>query len=256
MQSIYFQNKVGQINDKFMFLVYFCPVFIIKENNFLWRNSNPNSVSSTFLLELHFIKENDRFSSEIFEKYSMFFSNIDNFDFKVSFFPTMMDQKSINCCTILKPEAKGCDSMLCFVCKCRSQGANSFQDIKTFTINKSNLIFGISPLHALLNFTKFLIFNISVKLNSFTKEELNNLLENKFNIKFSEVEHGFGSKITGNVARLFFKDLESFSHTIPVPINAVEDINIILNLIRQSEPVDKQFYLAVSSRIKHYLNIY
>ena len=145
----------------------------------------------------------------------------------------MMDQKSINYCTILKPEAKGCDSKLCFMFKCRSKGA-----IKTFTINKSNLIFVISSFHVLLNFTKFLIVNVSVNLNSLTKEQPNNLLENKFNIKFSEVEHGFKSKITRNLARLFFKDLESFSHTIPVPINVVEDKNIILYLIRQREPVD------------------
>ena len=30
LQSIYFQNEVDQIDDKFMFLVYYCPVFIKK----------------------------------------------------------------------------------------------------------------------------------------------------------------------------------------------------------------------------------
>ena len=113
--------------------------------------------------------------------------------------------------------------------------------------------FGISPLHALLNLTKFLIFNVSAKINSFTKEQLNSLLQNKYKIKFAEVEHGFGSKITGNVARLFFKDIEAFSSVIIVPIHIVEDINIILNLIRQCNPVDKQFYSSVASRIKNFL---
>lgn len=255
MQSINFQSIEDQIDDKFMFLVYFCPLFIKRKDIFLWKNPNPNSVNSTLLLELNFIKENDAFSADCYQKYKSFFADDANFDFRVCFFPTMMDQKAINSCTLLKPGAKGCDTKKCFLCNKRTCGENSFQNFNKQTkCVKENLVFGISPLHALLNFTKFIIFNVSSELNGYSKEQLNSKLEEKYKIKFSEVQHGFGTKITGNVARLFFADRSSFAETISLPISFINDANAVLEMIRQTEAADRDIYSSTAQRLCKFLS--
>ena len=43
-------------------------------------------------------------------------------------YPTMIDQKSIDACTLLKPGDKGVDSQRCYLCGKRSSGDNSFQN--------------------------------------------------------------------------------------------------------------------------------
>ena len=105
--------------DVLLFLVYIVPVFIKFKGDFIWKNPEPNSVQSVILLEFHFLKENDHFSSSCFKKYLDIFNNESLWPFRVVFFPTMMDQKSINSCTTLKPGAKGYDSHRYYLCDLR-----------------------------------------------------------------------------------------------------------------------------------------
>ena len=145
-------------------MIGFIPLLLFDHNeSILWKNSNPNSTENFFPLEIIFEKENDLLTSNLFKKYMRFFSEKHNFDFTLIVLPTMMDQKSINACCILKEGAKGVDTHLCYLCSLRSSGQNSFQNLnKEYSVNDEFLIFGISPLHAMLNVTNFIIYNISL----------------------------------------------------------------------------------------------
>lgn len=50
------------------------------------------------------------------------------------------------------------------------------------------------------------MFNASFEFNGYSEDQLNSKLKEKYKIKFSEIKHGFSTKITDNVARLFFAD--------------------------------------------------
>ena len=197
------------------------------------------SVNSIKPLEIYFLKENDHFSNKILKKYMNFCHNND-LDFNIKLIPTMLDQKFINASTILKPEAKGVDSQLCYLCEIISNGHNSFQNLENFTKSciRDRLFFGISPLHALINFTNFVIYKVSTVINNFNIEEINNRLEESFKISFLEIKRGFGSKITGNVARNFFEKFDLFARTINLPIKFLSEAKSLLNLLRTSDNIN------------------
>ena len=134
-----------------------------------------------------------------------------NINFNVALIFSMMDQKSINACVMKKPGSKGVDSCCCYICKLRSVGMKNFQNFESSTLPASSeqcYLFGISPLHGLLNFTKFVIYNVATQINEIEKTELNDKLTKNFKIDFNEIKRGHGSKITGNVARMFFSNFE------------------------------------------------
>ena len=238
-------------------MIGFVPLLLFDHNeNILWKNSNPNSTENFFPLEIIFEKENGLSTNNIFKKYMSFFSEKNNFDFKLIVLPTMMGQKSINACCILKDGAKGVDTHLCYLCSLRSSCQNSFQNLsKEYSANDQFLIFAISPLHAFLNVTKFIIYNISPTINNFSKQEINSRLESAFNIHFNEIRRGFGTKITGNVARLFFENTHLFSKTIVLPTHFIENFKKILYFIRSKERIDMQHYEIVCKDIIKYLSM-
>ena len=99
MQNINFKSRVDQIDDSNMLLIYFTKAFLKARR------------ICHLLVELIC-------SSCIFKKVN------DHFFTKLTYFPTMMDQKSINARMVLKPAIKGCDTKMCYICKNRTSGLN------------------------------------------------------------------------------------------------------------------------------------
>lgn len=255
-QQINFDNESPKINDKHFFIVTFLPLFIFLDDEKIWQNTNPNSVNQCKPLEIHFCKENDKLSLSIFQKFTNLCKNTEFDLFDLNLIPSMMDQKAINACTIFQPPNKGSDTKKCYICKLRSVGKNSFQNIRASSSNTSCEIlhFGLSNLHALLNFTKFIIYDVAAVINKKSKIEINNDLSSVYNIDFAEVRRGFGSQITGNIARNFYKDCNKFASALNIDYSFVENVNIFLKMLRSSEPINYEQFSLIITNIFEFLD--
>ena len=72
-------------------------------------------------------------------------------------------------------------------------------------------------------------------------------------INFPEVKHGFGSKITGNVARLFLKDHVEFADVKKLPVELIENDSELLKIIRQTDNIEIILY---SDKANAIINFY
>ena len=255
-QEIDFQ-KSDDIDDKYFFIISFVPLKITYENNKIWVNENPNSTDWCKPIEIVWRKENDTMTNEKFNYYQRYknFKSL-QYKFNIILIFSMMDQKAINACNLKKPTTKGVDSCCCYICKFRSIGKRNFQNFDPCVEpeNERELYeFGLSPLHGLLNFTKFIIYNVATTINQTEKNLINERLTQSFNIDFGEIKRGFGSKITGNVARMLFRNIEKFSNTIKVDIIFLKNVEIMLEMVRSKQLINYETFHNIIEQIANFL---
>ena len=245
--------KSDNIDDKKFFLIATVPMFLKSAGDIIWKNPNPNSTHSCKPLEFYFANESDNFSHRIFLKYTKY-QNVHNASpsrkFKLTILFTMMDQKAINSCCLATLN-KNSYTKRCYICMKDSIGKNSFNiEGANSSENIENLEFGLSSLHFLLNSTKFLIDNLAKKNRNDIRSEI--LAEYK--IDLFDVRHGFGTQITGNVARRMLKDKEKFAKMLGIEKTIVELFSEIIENISSKSLTNTQIFTKNCIELKKLLN--
>ena len=255
-QEINFMSESPKVNDSYIFIVSLVPLFVYCDEMLLWSNNNPGSVESCKPLEILFMKENDIDTYKIFQKYKKLIADFNSESkFLVQAFFTMCDQKAINSSVMVNLlEKKLPCSNRCYICGLLSYGKKSFQEQRNISNTIfENFEFGLSTLHGLINVAKFLIYNVSPVFRKCSKEEAKLINEEEilkvFKIDLSFIKHGFGSKITGNIARRFFKNYNQFSNCINVPVDLIKFFKQLLEICCGFEPTNIEYVYDLVGKI-------
>ena len=173
---------------------------------------------------------------------------------------TMMDSKAISAAIL--PEIYGpVSTKRCIFCLKLSHGTENFQGNRLISeiIDPRSVAFGISPLHLLINATKFLIYNVGCGT---TEKDVKNKqvidahkrIFNYIHVDLNNTRNGFGSSITGNVCRRLLKNSEEFSKTIKVDKKTIELTLDLINLCRSTEKICIDTYNEKASILSELLN--
>ena len=149
---------------------------------------------------------------------------------------TMMDSKAISA-SILAGIYRPFSPKRCIFCLKLSHGTKNFQGDMLISeiVDPRSVAFGISPLHLLINATKFLIYNVGCGI---TEKDVKNqkvidVHKRNFNyihVDLNNTRNGFRSLITGNVRRRLLENSEKFSKTIKVDQKTIELTLDLINL--------------------------
>ena len=105
-------------------------------------------------------------------------------------------------------------------------------------------------MHALINMTKFSIYRV----NSLKLDEINKVLKSKFKIDCDQVKTGYGSQITGNVARKLLAQPKILSNVLKIDFEVVDLFSQILEFCRSPQKYKKNEILDICEKTKDYLS--
>ena len=243
-QNIHFMAEENFLNDdSHVFIVAITPLFIFSENIQIWCNPTPGSVDYCYPLEIIFSKDTDVLTKNIYEKYNKSLTEASTEEFRIEHFFTMVDQKAINAAvqTNISLKKNACSNR-CYICSKLSYGQNSFQQSAcSIELESEAIDFGLNTLHGLLNIVKYLIYNVAPNENN-RIESILDRINTSFKINLSEIKHGFGSTLTGNLARRFLNNPEIFAECTKLEMSLIVVVKKILADIRSFEMIDLEIY--------------
>lgn len=242
--------------DGAVFIISFVPIKLVADNNIIWKNKRPSSVSFCRPIKFEFLKENDsntikeyKFYSDIFNKLESSCITIGNILFNVSFIVqcTMIDGKICNILTGQK------SSNCCNICGVGPKNINNLKYVKSLSCNDDNYKYGLSTLHCWIRFMEYLLhisYNLDFKkacakgddkiLKIKRKEMIKKKLKSKLSLIVDVVKQGSGTTNTGNVARCFFAEAETVAEIIGLNKDLIIRLGNILQVLACGQEIDCQ----------------
>lgn len=263
-QSMYHQQTSdgAEFDDHSLFVTSLTPLVLnSKKYGVIWRSPSAQSVRFNRPLSIEFAKETKSNVVEIFRKLKQQADAMEEETVtftcanipilvKFKFYPTLIDGKIFNTLT-------STSSQSCPMCESKPTEFMSIDNITNgkFTIKEGRTLFGIQPLHAVINTfngllhiaykndvrswrsTKVTKENIKIK-----KEVILKSLEREFAIKFDRPKSGgSGTTTTGQVCRKVFAHPERLAKTLGINEELVVNLATVLNvLLSQSEIKEKE----------------
>ena len=114
--------------------------------------------------------------------------------------------------------------------------SSEFQNnkIPNYSATRETLIFGLSPLHSLLNVAKYMIYYIGaagcIDINDETVKKIHSEIIKEFNLSLGEIRHGNESQINGNIVRRFFQK-ENFYKFCNCILESETDVIWLYNVV-------------------------
>lgn len=259
-------------SDKSIFICSLVPIklFDTTDNSILWQNEFPSSTRYCRPIQFHFIKETEAtvklITGEIeTEIHNLIPSQFNNVTVQHELLLTMVDGKIINIMTDTK------SSMRCFLCGACPKDMNNLSLVNQRTINKNNLSFGISSLHAWICFFECLLhisYNLPFKswsakseeqktLKNKRKTEIQNEFRRRTGLLVDVVQQGRGNTNTGNTARKFFNNPALSAEITGLDEELIERFSVILRSIVCGEKINViNFRDYCYATALHYVNLY
>lgn len=267
-QSQYNQGTPSgaHVCDKMLFAMTMTPIQLVtkekdgKKPTVLWKNPQPQSVRFNRPIFLEFAQENRPYTLRVFGDIENqieaikdpFVIPVDETPIFVSckFERTLIDGKVLNTLT-------GTSSQQCPVCEIKPKQANNMGNFEKGPdgkavfdpIDESRLLYGISPLHAIINIFNFLLhmsFKLDTKKWRGSKEDwklrrtkILKDLYNEFHIVFDQPQAGrAGNSTTGKLCRIAFARPDRLAIILGLDIQLVTNFSIILTVLNCHEEID------------------
>lgn len=269
-QSNYKQNFVTEngdsVDDSSLYVSSLAPLQLvtIAENGsikkVLWMNDKPSSPMYCRPISVQFIKESTEYIKEERTNLENQIANIESHTINIlstnikvcyQFFSTMYDVKSINAMTNTLYTKE------CYICGLRDKDLSDVDKTLETPINKSNLRYGISSLHAWIRCFECLV-HLSYKLsicqpqarkNDGTKdivEEHKVYIQQRFkselNLRVDQPKQIAGNSNDGNTARMFFNNEEKAAEITGIKVEIIRKFHVILETLSSGHIIDHEKY--------------
>lgn len=214
----------------------------------VWKNSRPSSPRSCRPIKIEFLHETaETPKSEI--------DYIKEQEKNLVPFQTIIDGKEINIhykLALTMVDGKVCNSVTntassqrCYICQAICKEFNDINKVLNNKINKDNLQFGISSLHAWIRCFEcclHLSYRLEIKKwqarSDSEKESVNTRKRNiqkgfrlQLGLIVDQPKQGFGSTNDGNTARRFFENSTISSSITGVDLDLIKRFHVILQVI-------------------------
>lgn len=259
--------------DEFLFVFSFVPLQLRDNSgNVVWQNPRPSSTMYCRPIKFIFSKETTDFTvtetNKILEEINQLVPTIGNVDgkevsVKHELLFTMIDGKVCNAMTETSSAQK------CYICGATPKFMND--ESREFMVNKENLGFGISPLHAWIRSFECLLhisYRLEVKKwqvrDESDKENVKQRsarIQERFKVEMGLIvdkpKPGFGNTNDGNTARRFFENPEQASDITGVDVTLIKNFGTILRTLASGYDIDVvKFNSFTQDTKKLYLSLY
>lgn len=261
-QSEYKQKfSDGNSSDANVFLTSLVPLQIVGIDNesneevVVWKNPTPSSPRFCRPIRLQFLHEDvqstlneqryieDQIASLVPFK-TTHCGNVMFLSYKLIF--SMIDGKVCNALTETK------SAMRCYLCGATSKEFNNIDMILEKEVDVLNFRFGLSTLHAWINFFECLL-HVSYKLNikkwqarspeekqltADRKKSIQEGFREKLGLLIDRPKAGFGNTNDGNTARRFFENSLVTASILGIDVDFINRFHVILQVMSSGLPVN------------------
>lgn len=276
-QSRYHQKfNIIDSSDESLFTISMVPICLVTSDNLtmIWKNPHPSSPKRCIPIALLFDKETNELTNkemncvkEQIERLqpTKINSVMGNYLIKSEMNLTMVDGKVCQALTNTPSAAT------CYICGATPKEMNDLEKVKKKVNNISTYQFGLSTLHAVMNFAKC-ILQIAYRLEfckwcARTHEHKGMLEKAKARIQreFKETlglivdqpTQGSGTSNNGNLARRFFEDPEKTAKITGVNKDLIGRFSIVLKMLTCSNQVPKRLFIEFAHQTaKLYVSLY
>ncbi|OXU19761.1 hypothetical protein TSAR_001075 [Trichomalopsis sarcophagae] len=166
-------NEIISLSDNSVFMITFVPILLKTANQVIWSNKNPASPLFCRPIKFMFVKETDKLTMKIYNKYSSLLNKIEKYEFefkghlfvvKFDLHCTMIDGKVCNVLTLQKATTR------CNICGVGPKFINDLRHVTNLPCNPDLYKFGLSSLHCWIRFMEY-ILHVAYSLDIITGEK-------------------------------------------------------------------------------------
>lgn len=259
--------------DEFLFVFSFVPLQLRDNSgNIVWQNPRPSSTMYCRPIKFIFSKETTNFTvtetNKVLEEINQLIPTIGNVNgnevsVKHELLFTMIDGKVCNSMTDTSSAQK------CYICGATPKFMND--ESKEFVVNKNNLGFGISPLHAWIRSFECLLhisYRLEVKKWQIRDENdkanvkqrsarIQDRFKSEMGLIVDKPKPGFGNTNDGNTARRFFGNPELASDITGLDVSLIKNFGTILRTLASGYDINiEKFNSLTQDTKKLYLSLY
>ena len=258
-------------NDNSVFVVCFCILKIKQGRIILFENPSPSSTLYCRPLRMYFLKETPDLIKSVFTEIKTELESLKSFkftfsgkqfDFKGTFYPSMVDGKVVNAIF------DNTNTKLCFICGEKGNSLNTISPSTSAYKDVEIFKFGLQPLHILIRVTEW-VLKISYSLENTgnrvsdkiiyeqRKKAIHNKIKEIFSINIDVPSIKNGRTTDGNMARKVFSNHQVFANCLELDPTFIRNISCLLACVSSSRKVDPEKYKNMASNVfQFYSNTY